>query len=275
MPANIRDNFAELQRFGQYNNDNLPATANNSLYGNSVSNTQLDSSWARAYDQSAALNNYYDYFFSGQDICVCVDGTEEDARFKALPIMQFGFNIVQQKTPLYGFWSYTYDAVMRGARVIQGQFTIATRTPQFMKQLLSKAAQSRQENRGSINYNYNRGLTEDDANIEAYWGKNRFDNSLASAGTNLYSVHPPFSFVIVYGIQNVSVNDTSLVDRYNSDNPLMLDTNERLVDADALNQSNRVVLDACEITSMSTGFGSNGEVVAETYAFFARDIVIP
>lgn len=276
---NIRDYFQDQTHFGlQTTADNLPAVqSGTSLYsGAQATQAEVDNAWARAYNGSATMNPYYDYFYSGQDISCFVDGTEEDAYFKTLPLGFMAYNVEQVKQPVFGFWSYTYDAVLRGTRVVSGQFSIVTRTTNYMTELLSKAAQARQQRLGSVNYNYNRGLTEDDKNIEAYWGKNRYDATVAAGSRNMFSVHPPFSFVIVYGIQNISVNNPDTVaERYASDNPLMLDTNERLVESDVVNQSNRIVLDACEITGMSTRYDTDGTPVGEVYNFFARDLVTP
>lgn len=244
-----------------------------------VYDPNIDAEWARgytgqSYSGSDTSNLYYDYFYSGQDIIVIVDGTDDDSRFKTLPIINFGWSVQQQKAPIYGFWSYTYDAVLRGTRLIQGQFTIATRYPNYIKDLIAKAAQTRQET-SVRNYNYFKGLTEDDQNIEKYWGKN-MDPSLNALGTTVYSVHPPFSFVVIYGVQNVSVPGLDgRFDAFAAENPWMTDTNERLMEADAVHQYDRVILDACEIQGMETMFGSDGNVVTETYTFFARDIVTP
>jgi hypothetical protein len=256
-------------------------TNRNTLYPPiAVLDHAVDTTWAGTYTGatvSSTNNPYYDYFFTGQDIIVVVDGTEDDANFKVLPLLNMGFNVTQQKAPIYGFWSYTYDAVLRGTRLVQGSITLATKSPNYVKNLIAKSAQSRQLLLGSANYTYSKNLTEDDANIEKYWGKN-IDPTLNALGTSIYSVHPPFSFVIIYGVQNISVSEWGNIEtyqRYTSDNPWLADTNERLIESDIVNQSNRVILDACEIQSMETSYGPDGSIVAETYSFFGRDIISP
>lgn len=267
-------------------NDNLAQSRSTtpvraSLYPtNTVIDSFVDQTWASTYNgknTSVVGSPYYDYFFTGQDIIVVVDGTEDDANFKVLPILNMGYNVTQQKMPIYGFWSYTYDAVMRGTRIVQGSITLATKSPNYMKNLIAKSAQSRQELLGSANYTYNKGLTDDDANIEKFWGKN-IDPALNAIGTSIYSVHPPFSFVIIYGVQNIGVSDWGSVQtyaQYANDDPWLADTNERLIESDLVDQSNRIILDACEIQSMETSYGPDGTIVAETYTFFGRDIITP
>lgn len=247
-------------------------------------NDDIDSKWAGFTPRSGMSNNiidgaYFDYYFSGQDVRVYVDGTFDEPEFQVLPFNEFGYNVSQQKMPLYGFWSYTYDAVLRGVRLIEGKFILFPKSPDYMRRLLEKAADTRATQAAS--YQYYRGLTEDDTLIDKYWGKN-LDPGVQSAGKNIFSAHPPFSFIIAYGVQSTSIaqydtlkNIDDRVQYYNQNNILMSDTNDRLVDSDPSGSKNRVILDACEITNMSTGYGSNGAPVMETYSFFARDIIIP
>lgn len=278
MNNKFSDLFLHTQRRQGRINNTLPAR-----FG-VLENTQdhiYDDVWGgtNTGTQSTGMNSYFDYFYSGQDIICVVDGTEQDSQFRVLPMMQIGWSIVQQKMPVFGYASYTHDAVLRGNRIVQGSFVIATRYPNYIRDLLSTAAATRAHNDAS--YSYYKNLTEDDANIEKYWQRN-LDPSLQSSIKNVYSAHPPFSFVIIYGVQNVSVNNFSasagvsdLYLRYREDNPWMTDINERLIESDLVNQSNRVILDACEIQSMETGYGSDGAVITETYSFFGRDIITP
>lgn len=241
---------------------------------------RIDELWG-GYVPTGAPHNYFDYYFSGQDIRAYVDGTADDPDFSTLPIVQLGFNISQKKEAVYGFWSYTYDAVMRGTRIVSGQVTFATKAPDYMRRLLSKSAQARAMNASGVYYQGYRSMTEEDANIERYWGRN-IDPSIAAQGKQVFSVHPPFSMIILYGVQNISMNPSTynndrfeIWDKYNKDNPLSQDVNERLVESDPQDQVSRLILEAIELTDFSTGYGPDGSVVTETYNFFARDIIIP
>ena len=95
---------------------------------------------------------------------------------------------------------------MRGTRLVSGQIAIFTKYPNYMMELLSQAAANRADATQIDNYNYPMGLTEDDKAIEQYWGRNLFDAGIqAQSGRHLHSVHPPFSLVVQYGLQPMSV----------------------------------------------------------------------
>ncbi len=240
---------------------------------------EIDRSWGGFVQNTQHPEQaYWDYFYSGQDVKVYIDGTEDDSQFAQLPIAQIAFNVSQQKQPLYGFWSHTFDAVMRGTRIISGSFSLATRYPNYMRNALAKAAASRALLERS--YTNVRDLTEDDFNIEEYWGKTR-DRAVNDNGNHLFSVHPPFSFVIVYGLQSISVGNQGIDgqreirEMYNSNTALYSDFNERLVETENDIESYRIVLEACEITDVQREITSDGSVLLETYSFFARDIIVP
>lgn len=246
----------------------------------------IDAEWADKYFNSNSTNPYYDYFFSGQDIKLYIDGAEDSQ----LPVMTFGFNVEQKKTPVYGLWSYTYDAVMRGTRLISGTFTLSTSSTDYMRRVLTKAATSRAD-RGflGINTSLSRPLTEDDENLDKYWGKN-IDPNLGAAHKNIFSVHPPFNFVVVYGIQSTQISPTpegtgealsahdwnpNFRKLYGSDYALSMDVNERIVQTDSTDRVLKFTIEACELQSLQIGYSPDGSVCQETYQFFARDLVIP
>lgn len=240
--------------------------------------TNVDKYWAEGYTNSQK-SQYFDYYFAGQDIKVTIDGVEDD--FPTIPIVNFAFNVEQQKTPVYGLWSYTYDGVMRGTRIVTGTFTIATRSTGYMRNLLSKAAKARQDiakgtSDGKQLYS-GAALTRDDENIAKYWGKNMDPAVARQGGRNIFSVHPPFSFVVLYGLQNTSISykhwDPMGDESYMYGEPLHQDVNERLVEA-MPTEPMRYVLEACELQGMQTSYTPDGAVCAETYQFFARDLVI-
>lgn len=240
---------------------------------------QIDRLWASQQRDTEAPHSYFDYYFSGQDMKVYLDGTEDDPEYGDIPIMSLAFQVQQQKQALYGFWSYTSDQVMRGTRRVYGTMTLATKSPDYMTRLLSKAATARAE--GQQSYRYYRDLTDDDKNIERYWGQN-MDRAVGSAGgKQIFSVHPPFSLVILYGIQNLSINQVSSTshsevwDKYQTDYPLALDINERLVESDPLWQANRIVIDQVELNSFQTELTPDGQVISETWGWEARDIIVP
>lgn len=239
-----------------------------------VFDTDIDEEWANGYRNSKAPHSYFDYYFSGQDVLVTIDGADD----QKIPLITMGFNVTQQKQPVYGAFSYTYDAVMRGTRIVSGEFSIATTTPGFMRDMLARVAVARSK-RSVAPYSV-RPLTEDDTNIQKYWGRN-IDPDYGNVKKRVFSVHPPFSFVVIYGLQNISLPQLTvglgagMIEEYEGDNPLYTDQNERLVEADRGDQSSRIVLESCELTSVNISYTPDGSVCAETYQFFGRDYIVP
>lgn len=244
--------------------------------------SNVDEAWAERYTQSKAPMSYFDYFYAGEDIKVTIDGVEDD--YGDIPVMNLAFTMEQQKTPVYGLWSYTFDGVLRGTRLLNGTFTIATKSTHYMRKLLEKAASSRAAVNGAqkstMSGRDSRPLTDDDASINKFWGDN-LDPYLGEAGKQMFSIHPPFNFVVTYGVQDLSLSPANwnprasqFVDIY-ADNAQSMDVNGRFSDSDPINQTSQLRIEAVELQNMSTGFTPDGSVVAETYTFFARDLVIP
>jgi hypothetical protein len=235
--------------------------------------------WANlytGYDDYFQLNNYFDYFFTGQDIQVYIEGLTEPQ--DVLPIYQFGYNVQQNKQPLYGFWSYTYDTMLRGTRIVTGAFSVITPSPGFVTEKVAKAAsvRSQRSNQGTL-YPV-RGLNEDDANIETYWRRN-YDSNLDQGQKHLFSVHPPFNLVVVYGVQDTSLSGNGpqqrseeLRQKFLSSTAMMGDINERLVESDQDDNSMRILIENVELVSRQTEYTPEGDPVLETYSFMARDI---
>ena len=88
-------------------------------FGNSFDplSNSIDRVWSgRSSDSDNRFNNYYDYYFAGEDVKIYIDGlfSPEDE----LDVQQLTFSIEQEKQPVYGFWSYNYDTVLLGSRII-------------------------------------------------------------------------------------------------------------------------------------------------------------
>lgn len=237
-----------------------------------------DAEWARLNLDSKAPNAYLDYYFSGSDIRCYVAELGDDLDFGDLPLQAVTFQVVQEKQPVYGFQSYTYDAVMRGTRIVQGAFSLVTKHPNYMKNLLAKAAENRSANYRNLSdaYPSPASFRKDDENIETYWGKH-VDISAAHQGGSEWSIHPPFSLVIVFGVQNTSLEVPDMNTRYQTfknDNALLADRNERLVEGFDPNTPTRLILDRCELKSVTRAFSPEA-VIVEQYEFFARDIFVP
>lgn len=238
----------------------------------------IDSEWAHIQRDSSGPQPYYDYFYSGEDIRVYMAETADDPEFGDIPIVNMAFKIEQEKMPLYGYADYTYNHMMRGTRIVTGAMSIATKYPGYMKDLLSKAAKNRQENSISPKDDFPAPAAwrEDDENIEQYWGRHLDASALAQTKTE-WSIHPPFNLVVVYGVQNTSVdpaNPSAYYDMYGRDNQLLFDRNQRLIEDPDTRHPSRIVLEGCELTAVAHGYAP-GNVVVENYQFAARDVIIP
>lgn len=268
-------------------NDNIKSSYN-------TLDDKIDKIWSgQSSDGDRRFNNYYDYYFSGEDIKVFIDGLfgPEDE----LDIASFAYSVRQEKQPLYGFWSYNFDTVLLGTRIITGEVTLFTRYPKRMTDLLEQAAKSRvaspdtrlDKNKIVSNLYYNNsrliGSTEDERNIEKYWHYSQLDRITSDpaigefSNKNIFSAHPPFNFVILYGVEETALtpfksmqsSDYSVSD--NLDRMILSDINERSIKIDNISSPMKIVLQEVHLMNMSTAYTPGGQPVAEAYQFIARD----
>lgn len=252
-------------------------------------NQDIDLKWAGQTDDTAKFNTYYDYYFTAEDVKIYIDGLFDPG--DELDIASFAFNVVQQKTPLYGFWSYNYDVMMTGTRIVTGELVVHTRYPGRIRDLLSKAADVRasfySESPSSQIQSYLRGdqeSREDDENIQKYWANSQLDRlssdqTRSSDHRNIFSAHPPFNFVIKYGSQEGSL--TTVVRNRGTGGDQAYDMLDRLMSLDyndRLAQTNMkemdIILQSIHLTSMSTSYNPGGNPLLEAYQFIARDMYI-
>lgn len=255
--------------------------------------SEIDRVWAgRASDTGNKFNNYYDYYFSGEDIRVYIDGLFDPE--DELDVASFEFVISQEKQPLYGFWSYNYDAMMLGTRIVSGSFAIYTRHPRRMTELLEKAAKNRAISGRTRYQDYDRTsfssiisrlgpgtfTSEDEKNIEKYWAYSQLDRITTDPGIsdrNIFSAHPPFNFVIVYGVDEVGITpmvaglspDIEIEDNF--DRMTYTDVNQRTLRVDDISSGMKVVIQQVNLLNVSVMFNPGGQPVGERYSFVARD----
>ena len=257
-------------------------------------NNSIDLEWGGSRSDDK-FNNYYDYFFSGEDIKVYMDGLFDDS--DEMDIASRAYVVKQEKQPLYGFWSYNYDAVMLGTRLISGEISIYSRYPRRMTELLEKAAAARME---SSNPNPSRSVmstlgtdaarTDDELNIKKYWLNTELDRvtsdpqmrtllDTADPNHNIFSAHPPFNLIIFYGTEEVGITNNSVITydstnaingQLNSDRILATDYNERKT-LRSMSSPMKIVLQNVNLVSMTTSYQSGGSPLVENYQFIARD----
>lgn len=257
-------------------------------------NTAIDLEWGGTRSDEK-FNNYYDYFFSGEDVKVYIDGLFDAA--DELDIASMAFVIKQEKQPLYGFWSYNYDAVMLGTRLISGEISVYSRYPRRMTEMLEKAAAVRME---SSNPNPSRSVIstlgtdaarkDDELNIQKYWLNTELDRTTsdphmrtlvdtADSSHNIFSAHPPFNLVIFYGLEELGLSDNTVATfdtanninaQLNSDRIIATDYNERKI-LKSISNPMKIVIQNVNLMSMSTAYNSGGQPLVENYQFIARD----
>jgi hypothetical protein len=259
-------------------------------------NEKIDLEWG-GYREDDAFNNYFDYFFSGEDIKLYIDGLFDES--DQLDTASMAFVIKQEKQPLYGFWSYNYDAMMLGTRLITGELSIYTRYPRRMTSLLEKAAKKRSESNSRspssnvlsvLSSDYE--TTDDERNVEKYWLNSQLDritsdpqsrtlNDLENSGHNIFSAHPPFNLIVMYGTEEVAMssnvvlsqNSSNEINRQlNSDRIMATDLNERKTTINSDNTPMKVVLQNVHLMAMTTSYNSGGQALIENYQFVARDM---
>lgn len=220
---------------------------------------------------------YFDYYYTGQDISCEIEGLSGEL----LPIYNFGYVIQQQKQPVYGFWDYTFSAMMRGTRIVSGAFSLVSTQPHYLTRQIARASQVRSKvnsDKDTVNDLYAlRGLDSDESNVDRYWRRN-YDNNLDTAQQHLFSVHPPFNLILTYGIQETSLISNNpaarmeeFMNKYEDTPPLASDQNERLVKNPSKPEETQVLLENIELTSKSVEFNTDGDPILETYTFMARD----
>lgn len=297
MASTRRSSYRPFTSFLPYDLKNTPVgpDKNGKGYFDPL-NESIDLQWGgtRTDDE---FNSYYDYFFSGEDVKIFIDGLFDAT--DEMDIASMAYVVKQEKQPLYGFWSYNYDAMMYGTRLITGEFSIYSRYPRRMTQLLEKAAKVRSESSNanpstSVISSLNSSIEDksDEININKYWTSTQLDRVTTGAKTlsalegyedtshNIFSAHPPFNLVIFYGAEETGITSTSIStyksgtevnEQLNSDRILATDMNER----SSLLANNRtpmkIVLQNVQLVSMSTSYQSGGQPLVENYQFIARD----
>lgn len=269
---------------------------------------KIDLAWSGQTSDEKKFSNYYDYFFSGEDIKVYIDGLFEEQY--ELDIASFSYAVSQEKQPLYGFWSYNYDAVMYGTRIISGEFSIYTRYPRRMTELIEIATERRMNQpdpRKSKNYinggprstlreaEYGSGSSketnllslEDEKNVNKYWlysqldriSNDPFAKNIVTSDRNIFSAHPPFNFIIMHGVEEVSkspkdfLKSEDQIIKDNLDRMIISDVNERLVKpgTNSLVSPMKIIIQEIQLLRMATNYSAGGMPLVETYQFMARD----
>jgi len=124
---------------------------------------------------------------------------------------------------------------------------------------------------------------EDDINLQKYWSMSQLDRITSDPNTadidknNIFSAHPPFNFVVLYGSEETAISPTGLLRSQdftpadNLDRMITSDVNERSVRTDDTVAPMKIILQQVNLMNMSTAYTPGGQPVAESYQFIARD----
>lgn len=236
---------------------------------------RLYEEWASSLSKynEAAPNPYFDYFYTGQDIRVKIDALDDN---EYLPVYSFGYQVQQQKQPVYGYASYVYDAMLRGTRIVSGAFSIAVTEPFLLTSQIAKSADLRARSSQAYSAYALRHFDGDQENINRYW-RRTYDTGLDVGDRHLFSIHPPFNFLIKFGIQetglvgkNPAARVNDIKENFDLNSSKFTNTNERLVENTTARKIH-ILLENIELTSKSTEYDPSGDPILETYTFIARD----
>jgi hypothetical protein len=159
-----------------------------------------------------------------------------------------------------------------------------------MTELLEKAAKSRVMNKDvrtpkdTIVSRLDSQLSSsDESNIEKFWAYSQLDRITSDPAvsgydtTNIFSAHPPFNFVILYGLEETALSpfsantseDTSTSSYLN--NQMSFDVNQRTIKMDNKVSPMKTILQQVNLMNMSTTYSPGGMAIGESYQFIARD----
>lgn len=75
---------------------------------------------------------YPEDYFSGSDVSIYFGDVWVDE------VVAVNFSVMEYVQPIYGFNSYTWDAISRGARIVQGSFRLNFREANYLNKILMR-----------------------------------------------------------------------------------------------------------------------------------------
>lgn len=221
-------------------------------------------------------------FFTGADVRIYFGNTWVDE------ITGLSFAVQENVQPIFGYASYTYDAVARGARQIQGQFSINFKESYYLHSVMNRLEQKMREQKSSgyasgssdgMYQKYNDQIkvehlmksVTDDADFEKYatmyeralWGQepsasmqdlvnNRQSTSFFAPDSKANLRKEGFNVMILYG------PEPGLKEMYQSGVEDISRTAHSLT--------------GVHLTGVTQEIGSSGQPIQEVYSFIAQDI---
>ena len=82
------------------------------------------------YQVDYSSMSYREEYFSGCDVVILIGDIYVD------DIITMQYTLTNNKSPIYGYMSEIFDAVAKGTRIVQGQFSIAFRETDYLAKIL-------------------------------------------------------------------------------------------------------------------------------------------
>lgn len=247
---------------------------------------------------------YQPHFFSGQDCFFFL--INRAGQMIALPITAFGYGVSQQKVPVFGAWSYTVDAWLRGTRIVQGEFSMLSTAPNMIMQMLGDprindnggkpntplvAVEGRDEIKRrndlkadlwNVNGDGMRAIYSPSEvsgmKVSAYPFGREAQEGFSPAD---FAGHPTFDLLIVHGndpnkigtnYENWNVHEWAhtVGDQFKL---MTQDMND--ISGATFAESERIYIENVELMSSGMQYDMSGQPLQESYSFVARDVTSP
>jgi hypothetical protein len=213
------------------------------------------------------LNNYQVFpreYFSGTDCYISFNNVPIDE------IVTLEFALQEPIVPIYGYASYTYDAVAHGARIVTGAFTIAFKESLYIRSALEKLSSqnvsSSNPKRPTSNMNTAELLAwmkgKDFKQIEEL--ANRYGERLwnKEASTMVNKQHSPFFSTVN---SDLSAYGFDIIISYGSE---LIEIGKEVKDFPGTVK----IINGVHLTGVNQVVQPSGEPIYERYSFIAKDI---
>lgn len=235
----------------------------------------------RRPDTRVEYQLFSDDYFSNADVNLFFGNIWVDE------VTSINFSVSEQILPIYGYNSFTFDAVARGKRLVQGSFAINFKTTGYLQTILQNAsavqyAVNQAQKQGAINpsdmkkykldeilQKYGKSSFEQIAEEyeAALWGTREDTNALLSYNNRAMFQHDdPIGFDIKINYGAVSEAMTPVQQAYFATTNMNMKPNLTVE-----------TLNGVQIFAMSKGAGisADGQPITEQYQFLARDFNAP
>lgn len=249
-------------------------------------------------DQWKVVDRFDTSYYNGLDVRVML------GEFVLAEVVGLSYEVMEQATPIYGYASYTFKQVVRGTRLIRGQFTINFKqsgyivwlvnrykalqsgdlpTEEFRRQFSLSALRAGETNLPAIRQDIQRAVElslksrSDELTplIEAlrthFWGESAFSSNLSVSYAPLFSSGDvSLRLLIAYGDPQLKDSRGLFLQKplpYPQGRSVLSESNSRA----ELFQAEELV--DVHIAGYSKAIDDSGRNLLEQYQFFAKDIL--